>query len=336
MAKSATSTLIISDRGWANKRELRVANVSASWRVSGVGRLSAMITAREAWLLGVDDLLGMWVRWDHPTLGIWGGMIEDVRMQMGAGTLELSCSSFLSDLKHYRTRLSYQQVSAPAGSLVRRAFADLAVKVPFTSISADTDGDPVSITWRADKLSAVIDRLAKAGNKQYDAPLSDAWTIDFAFRRQVGQDRTGSIMLWEGRQIVDGPITASLADLTNDILAVSAVDSWDEATTAVAVNGSSRKARGPYQATIRYYGFNSAQALRSRARVDLQTMTTPAVPVVIRLSDRTPELSEIRDGDTIRMASSTANAYYAVDIAGRAVDAETGVVSLVGDAEVLT
>lgn len=333
MPLSGLSTLSISDPGWSGLRELRVANVSASWTLNRPGRLSATLAADEAWLLGIDDYKGKWVRWDHPTMGPWGGIVEDVHIELGRGTVELVCAGFLQVLRHYRTKKHYRQVSSPAGSLVLRAFADLAVKLPFDEIRADTDGDPVALTWRGDLLSSVVSRLASASNHQYDAILNDDWTIDFEFRRQVGEDKSGGVALYEGYQVVDGPVTESIANLVNDLLAVSAEVPWDEAPTVVAVDGDSVVARGRRQGVARYYGFIGSTALRSRARADLARLAKPAIPVVLRLSDREPLLADIRQGDTIRFASASANKEYLVDLTGRAVDAETGIVSLVGDAE---
>jgi hypothetical protein len=333
MALSGLSTLTVARRGWADKREVRGANVQASWTVSRPGRLSATLSARDAWLMGIDDYLGRWVRWDHPLMGPWGGEIEDQPVNLGGGLIELSCTGFAAILKRYRTKKHYRAVSSPAGSLVLRAFADLAIKTPFDTIGADTDGDPIAHTWRGDLLSSVVDRLAKASAHQYDATLADDWTIDFEFRRRTGSDKTGSVCLIEGYHIADGAITPSVSQLTNDILAVSGIRNWDKAPSTVAQAPNSIVTYGRRQAVQRYSGFTTARALESRAKVDLAALDDPVIPVTIRLSDREPQLSEIRQGDTIRVVSSSANAEYIVDITGRAVDADSGVVSLVGDAE---
>lgn len=328
------SSLIIANRGWADRRELRVASISASWRLNGAGRLSATIAAKDAWLMGVTDWKGMWVRWDHATMGTWGGKVIDTPVNFGAGTVELSCETFVTELKRRRTRKSYRQVSAPPGSLVYRAFGDISSNdLPFDSILCDTSGNPVTIQWRADMLISVVNKLATANGYQYDATLDpDDWSINFQFRRQVGEDKTGEVLLIEGREIADGTAVPSIANLVNDILAVDGLADWDDALTLPVVDPDSIQTYGRYQDTQRYYGFGSTESLYSRAKVDLLTTTQPVIPVSFKISDRETQLSNIRQGDTIRVFSSSANAEWIVSITGRSVDVSSGVATLVGDA----
>lgn len=328
------SNLIVANRGWSDLREVRVASISASWRVNGAGRLSATIAARDAWLLGITDFKGLWVRWDHNTMGTWGGKVIDTTVNFGAGTVELSCESFVTELKHRRTRKLYRQSSAPPGSLVYRAFGDIAANdLPFKSILCDTSGNPVTIQWRADMLISVVNKLATANGYQYDATLDpDDWSINFQFRQQVGEDKTGEVLLIEGREIADGTAVPSIANLVNDILAVDGLADWDDALTLPVVDPDSIQTYGRYQDTRRYYGFGSAESLYSRAKVDLLTSTQPVIPVSFKLSDREPLLANIRQGDDIGVLSSSANAEWIVTVIGRSVDVDTGVATLVGNA----
>lgn len=328
------SSLIIANRGWADRRELRVASISASWRLNAPGRLSGILPANTAYLLGITDFKGLWVRWDHNTMGTWGGKVIDVTYNFGNGTVELSCETFLTELKRRRTRKSYRQVSAPPGSLVYRAFGDISANdLPFDSILCDTSGNPVTIQWRADMLFSVVEKLARANGYQFDATLDpDDWSIDFQFRKQVGEDKTGEVLLIEGYQITDGTSVSSLSNLVNDILAVDGLADWDDALTVPVVDPDSIQTYGRYQDTQRYYGFGSTESLYSRAKVDLETTTEPVIPVSFKLSDREPQLANIRCGDTIRTFSASANAEWIVSITGRSVDADTGVATLVGSA----
>lgn len=334
MALSGLSLLTIAERGWEDRREVRAANISASWAVSSTGRLSAMLSAREAWLLGISDYLGRWVKWDHPTLGTWSGVIEDTHINMGAGTVELACASMTSLMKKRRTRKRQRTSSSPAGSLVYRIFSDLAVNdIPYDLILCDTDGDPVTIRWNADDVYNVVSGLARTSNHQFDATTDDEWLTTFQFRAHVGSDKTADVVLYEGYQIADGTITPSLANVVNDILAVSAEGNWDDAQSIAVVDGPSMQTYGRRQDTRRYYGFTTGQALATRARVDLQSTAGLTVPLSLKMSDRAPELNEIRQGDTIRVRSSSANAHYLMMVTGRSVDAESGYVTVVGLAE---
>lgn len=334
MGLSGLSLLTIADRGWSNKKELRVANVTASWRINAPGKLSATLSTREAWLLGISDFKGKFIRWDHPTLGPWGGVVLETQVSMGRGTLELSAESFVTNMRKKRTRKSYKQVSAPAGSIVFRAFADVAVNnLHYDSIGIDTDGDPISYQWRGDDLFTLVSSVARTSGKSFDVTLADDWSINFQFRNQTGTNRAYNVLLVEGYQIPDGTLTASLVPAFNDILAVSAdANDWSKAPSAVALLGSSIQTYGHMQDTRKYYGLSSKQALYTQAKVDLLTIGTPVKPITLRLSDREPQLADFIQGDTIRVWSADANERYLVTIAGRAVDADSGTVTLVGTA----
>ena len=327
-------SLVIADRGWSDRRELRVASVGASWRLNAPGILSATMAADTAWLLDVADFNGLWVRWDHSMMGPWGGRVTDTRVNFDTGTVELSCESFLTTLKNRRTRKSERTVNASPGSLVYRAFGDVSSNdLPFDSILCDTGGSPVTMQWRADDLYGVVTRLASTNGYQFDATLDpDEWTVDFQFRRQVGRDMTGSVILIEGYQIAGGTSVRSSASLVNDILAVDGDAAWDDVVTIPVVDPDSIQTYGRRQDTVRYYGLSTRESLYSRAKLDLETATDPVTPVSFKLSDREPQLADIRCGDTIRVLSASANAEWIVSITGRAVDADTGVVTLVGDA----
>ncbi|MCC6313432.1 MAG: hypothetical protein IT337_05430 [Thermomicrobiales bacterium] len=337
MGASGLSLLTIAGRQWSDKRELRVASVSASWPASNAGRLSAMLSAREAWLLGIDDYLGTYVRFDHPTMGPWAGKIEATNINIDGASIELVCESMAGAMKKRRTKKAQRQASAPAGSHVLRAFADLAVNdLPYDDIQADTDGDPIARTWNADDLFNVVTGLARESEHAFDVTIDDDWLVAFAFRRQLGEDKTGDVVLAEGYQIAGGSIVPTVANLVNDLLVASGEVNWRDATTTAVVNPASAQTYGLRQGTARYDGFSSPQALATRARIDLQRRGVPTIPVSFKLSDREPLLAEIRTGDIIRVWSASANAMYLVSVTGRSVDAESGVATLVGNAEIET
>lgn len=334
MSLTGLSSLIIADRGWSDRRELRVASVSASWRLNAPGILSATLSAQDAWLLDIEDFNGRWIRWDHPLMGTWGGKVLDTRVNFNTGAMELSCESFLTELKKRRTRKTERTVNASPGSLVYRAFGDISSNdLPFDTILCDTGGNPVTMQWRADDLYSVVNRLSNANGYQFDATLDpDEWTIDFQFRRQVGEDKTGAVLFIEGYQIAGGTAVTSIANLVNDILAVDGDADWDDAITLPVVDPDSIQTYGRRQATVRYYGLPTRESLYSRAKIDLLTSTEPVIPVSFKLSDREPQLVDVRCGNTIRAMSASANAEWIVMITGRGVDADTGVVTIVGDA----
>lgn len=337
MTLSSLTLLTIAERGWGDKRAIVAGDVSASWSVSRPGKLSAILDARRAWLLDVDDYVGKWVRWDHPTCGAWGGVVQDAQCDLQRGTVELSCDSFHDLLAKRRTPATYRQASAPAGSLVLRAITDAGVDdpVPLDSAVADEDGPLFQFQWRGQELLSIVSGMASTAAMDYDVTLDDDTdAIALEFRRRVGRDQTGSVLLVEGYHVIDGTITRSRANLVNDRLAVSADQNYQDAAITVVVDGDSIAAYGRRQDTARYPNVGDAWALATRARADLQTLASPQNPVSIRVPDNEKQLTDVRTGDTIRLWSASANATYAFRVMNRAVMAAQGIVTLSGDAEV--
>ena len=82
-------------------------------------------------------------------------------INFNTGAMELSCESFLTELKKRRTRKTERTVNASPGSLVYRAFGDISSNdLPFDTILCDTGGNPVTMQWRADDLYSVVNRLS--------------------------------------------------------------------------------------------------------------------------------------------------------------------------------
>jgi hypothetical protein len=333
MTSIGPQTIILADAGWSNKREVRVGNVSANWQINGIGRLSALVPIREAWRQGIDDYTDLELYWKHPTMGVWAGVVKMTRVRSGE-TLELSARSLVRKLRKSRVNRTYSQRRGSAGALVFRALQDGNGERPlFDQIRVDDAGPLISVDWRADDRFTVVDRLAKASGQQYRVDLNDDWTSTFQFRQRVGEEKQGEILLAEGYNVADVEIVTNADDIENDILAVSADDDWADAAFTYVRDGKSIRDRGRQQGTRRYYGLNSPGALAERALVELKQYRTPTIAVTLTMSARSPLLAEIREGDRVRLWSTSANGRYLFDIERRALNDASGVVYLYGTAE---
>jgi hypothetical protein len=100
--------------------------------------------------------------------------------------------------------------------------------------------------------------------------------------------------------------------------------------------GDSIETYGRAEGTRRYYGMRNVGALASRGRVELDDTSLPNIPMTLRLRDTEPLLSEIRQGDSIRVWSASANGEYVLQVLQRAIDVDRGMAVLSGIAEVET
>ena len=330
---SGLSTLTIGARRWGNAQSVTVASVSASWGVSTIGRLSAVLTARQAGRLGFASLLGLWVLWEHETLGPWGGVVEDVTFDLDRGTVEMGAASFATLLRKRRTSRSFRTQSAPAGSLWLRAMTDVQTDqdLDIDSAAADEDGTLFTVEWRGDDLFQLTDSLATASQHEYDVAVDADRRIAAEFRAQVGADRRGSVLLIEGRDVLGGQIAPTSYDLVNDLLAVSADGDWAAVEHAVVLDGDSLEAYGRHQGVAAYDYTTRRATLVPRAEEDLVTLSVPAIPASLRVAASNRQLTAFTHGDTVRLWSASANAMYDFRVLSRAVDADEGVVTLAGD-----
>ena len=332
MASLGPQTVILADPGGGNKREVRVGNISASWQINGIPRLSALMPLRDAWRQGIDDYTDLELYWQHPTCGMWGGIVK--RTRASGQTLELGARGMVRKLKKSTVRRTYFQARGSAGALVARALQDGNGERPlFNAIEVDDAGPLISVEWRGDDRFQVVDRLAKASGQQYRVDVAEDFTTTFQFGVRAGEDKTGSVLIAEGYNAGDMDIIIDSENVENRILAVSAADDWADAAWTIVADGKSIRDRGLHQGTRRYYGLTSPGALAERARVELNELRNPTMVATVTMSARTGLLAEITEGDRVRLWSASMNRRFFFDIEQRAINESTGQVALVGTLE---
>lgn len=328
---SSGHTVTISDHGGTNPVILPISNPSASWEVSAIGRFSCHIPAKRAHALGLGDLKGKRLRWDHPTMGAWGGRIKRNPTETMAGTMELSADSHHAAMKGVLTPISMDTATGSPGQLALRLLTVSATdrRMPFDSIIASSGGPVLRVDLRGDDLFDVISSLASENDHEFDVTLNDDGTVDWAFKRRVGNDLTANVILSEGWNVYGGTIAPTTDSIVNHILAVSDDQDWVTAPKKVVIAPDSITAYERQAETRRYTGMPGRASLNVRANADLTYDSLPAIPATITLRDNHPVLSLIRQGDTVRLWSDRQNAQYFFRIVSRSV--EDGTAKIAGD-----
>lgn len=330
------AAVILADPGWRNQVGVPAASIAASWRVSGEGRLSFHIPANVAHRFGFDDLNGRWVRWEHPLMGLWGGVVLVKNIDIGR-SVECSCASLVRHLSGRRLPRKSTPATGSPGTLFLRAINAVAnndAAIPFDDVQADEDGLALTSDWRGNDLGREVENLARQGDCEYDATLQEDNRMTLEFRRQIGRDQRGRVLLAEGYQIADGQIRESIEDMANDVLGVAADRDWDKSAGGIVLNPDSIDTYGRRQVTIRYVGVTQRAGFEPLARRDLKTLSAPAIPLSVTMPDTEPQLRDILQGDTIRLWSASANRRYDFRVRSRAVDTVGGTATLTGDATV--
>lgn len=333
---ASLATVTIGERRWVGARSVPVASVTLSWGVSEIGLFSAVLASRDWNRLPWSTPLGLWVYVEHETLSPWGGVIEDATVDLFKGSIELSAGSFATLMRKKRTSRSYRTQAAPAGSLWLRAMTDVQTDhdLDIDDAQADEGGNLFAVEWRGDDLFQFTDSLASSSNHEYDVTVDSDRQIAAEFREQVGRDMRGSVLLIEGRDVIDGTIALSSYDLVNDQLAVSADSDWERTDHVVVTDADSIDTYGRQQGIAAYDYATRRASLLPRAQEALVTLAQPAIPATLRVPATNGQLARFVQGDTIRVWSASANGMYDMRVISRALDADEGVVTIAGDCTV--
>lgn len=350
---AATTDVVIAERGGGNPARVALSALTCSWEVNAAGMLTGRMGGAEARAVGLpDDLRGRWLDYAHPLAGNWGGFVTAVT-RTEDGFVEITAEGWLAAL---RGRLAGSAIGDPvavtgtAGTLLRRLMAQAAAPGP-TWLRAgviEEAGPALAVEWGADDCyeSALPMLAAEAGN---EARGNADRTVDFG--RRVGRDLSGSVRLDD--QGDDADVAAFR--LTDDLWLASNVLS---AVGAVAVRRrvSGQKARprefrayvfpqeavrsdaasvgrwGPLVSVREYPGVVSPTALGELLRRDLAEAANPPATAELTLAAVGTNWLGWREGDTVRLELGAARWAGTLRVMGRTLDADRGVLTVVGEA----
>ena len=328
-------SVTIADPNWRNAVSVPVSGPSASWQVSTIGRFSGVIPAGRAHGLGFDDLKGKGIRYDDPYMGPWGGTIQRNQTDSGSGIMELSADSFHARMRGIRTPIMSKTISGASGQLALYVMTQSPTdkRLWFDSIAASSDGAVQRLDLRGDDLYDVVSSLASDSDHEFNVILNDDGTIDWEFRRRIGSDNTGSVILSEGWNVMSCQVSPSIDGMVNDILAVSNEQDWITAPRRRIIDPDSVIAY-EHQSEIRQYLGNAGTgSMVTRAKRDLEINGIAAIPATVSMPGNRVELRSIREGDTVRLWSNRQNARYFFRVISRSIERSGGnaVAKLAGD-----
>lgn len=147
-----------------------VSNLRCSWELEKIGLLSCDIPYEDLKsIIDPKDLIQKWVRYTHPTLGMWGGVISSVTGNNGIMTLD--CESWISLLRGATIKITLD-----GNSLVN------ALRTAIENVQGDT-----GISW------GVV-----PANEGYNDELNPSWIDDtvpaLEFYSSIGGDVYESII----------------------------------------------------------------------------------------------------------------------------------------------
>lgn len=336
MDRLSLERVTIYDPGWLAPRVLNVSDLSASWAIGEVGRLSFSVPDDLALAAAgsAGTLLGRWVIFEHPTCGVWSGYVEDTETSYETELVEVSCVSLINLLQYRRTSLAYRSQQMSAGGFLLRAIETSADDDSLWLADVKIDNSDVLVTYEQ-QGEAILDlmfRLASDTGEEWLATSDASGRQTLEWRTKVG---TPGIVtqFTEGMDLLGGSIESSIANLVNDLQAVADDERYTLATRTRVVDRQSVLAFGRRQQTRRYLGLVAQSSLLTAAGRDLQTAIYPTNVITISVSHLDSRLDTLREGNRVLLTSPSVNAAFQARLLGRTVNVLDGTVTLLLEVE---
>jgi hypothetical protein len=335
---SALSHVSLFTPGWRNERRIQVSGIQASWTINGVGRLSCLIPVGAA--PRDRDIRGLFLLWEHPTMGVWAGTIEDLPDDFTGGTLEIGCASMADQLRRRRGPRITAPTRAQAGALARLALhtSQQSSRLWIDRSYFEGAGADILIEWRGDALLSVYQTLQQASGQEWRVSTDSARVTTLEWRKRVGRDLRGSVLIADGYQLGGGRRESSLANVANDLLVIAGSEQWQRRQATTVADRESIRLYGRRQGPVTPIpGAVLGASLRSAGRQIVDELAHPADPttVILVADNRGGSLNtpmRVREGDTVRLFRAGQETPFDFRVVSRTVDTNAGTATFVGDA----
>lgn len=303
-----TSEARLSPPGGESPRRVPLAAVRASWELSNVGAFSGFVRQRDLRAAGCGGALGgWWLDWEHPTLGMWRGVISGRPVR--DGVVELSAEGLGSLL---RGRILFDWDDPPAGAaagIARRAFmaAESADPLWITLGSVEEAGPPLTTTLGGqDFLDDTLPQLSDDGGLE--------WLVDRDHRlhlgHHLGTDQSAAVRWSEGRELLDVqlPDAEYLASRVEQFH-LATVEVQPRVPAARPAGGVSRSSRARWVRPGVVAGASGGQYEAGGLTITETTVTrmrTDTVPMTCDLADTGHAWRRVALGDRVRVVVGSA------------------------------
>jgi hypothetical protein len=313
---------------------LRVEINGASWSkpVSDVGTFNAEVPTRHLKDAGLlPDPRGRWVAWAHGAL-VWAGVVTAVRDDAGSGTTELVARTWEWLLQGRRAPRFGQTNAANPGDLLRRAIADRSRgSDPIgLEVLADRTGAAIPLVARGSDLLDLLRDVVRRGGGDYTV---DHATRTLVYRNRIGVDRSGTVVLSEGRHVVGYRRDLDLEALYNEVLVTPADEPYGRTRSVEARDDASIRRHGLRQTSIVVEGLVTRAALRPAAEAELARLVGLGQTLSLEVANVDRCWESFAEGDAITAVLPGVNARYRLATRIINYDTDTDLLGVTGSVE---
>lgn len=309
----------------------------ASWAVKPPSTLSAeVVTADLIDAFGTTDLWGAyWVEAEHPTAGVWAGVVTGTEPTLETGTTEVAARDYTELLAARTTAKVYDVPAINPGGMARKIILDAGRANPtwIEGFELDPLLPAIPFATRAEQVLAAIDRLADESGAEWEITHERI----LRFLRRLGRDVSASRQLVQGRQIVAGSVSQFGDAVRNELLAIPADQDFVRTTSVVVADADSRRRRGLRQDTVVFDGMTTETQLKPAALAELAKRVDQgmAFRLTVMESDADgdePCFSWFSTGDIVGCSLPSINWEGTIRIRVRTLDTETNQMTITAEA----
>lgn len=325
----------ISFPSFYGQQQIPLIDYSLSRVVNDVGQFSITVDTKDLTSLGIKSPINRWVTLE--SIGdneAFVGIVRDFNFSAGERTAEISGASaeiILSD----RTIGAFQSSSRPSGSIASQLLrmGNSGENLPISSKIIDELSKPVSWDGNSENLLDAIQYVADQSGYEWRLKYDGFYAFTFVFQPRIGNDRSRSVILYEGDDILTGSFTYTIEGMANNIVA-SGTRSTDggRALTISVSNFKSIQQYGRIQMRVDYYGMLNKATLYSAAREDLARRSNPKSGISFNCTTDTWTEHKIGLGDTISLVVDGFERIVPARITAYSINAD-GVVDITAEEE---
>jgi hypothetical protein len=323
--------IILSNAGGAHPRPFHASDLVMSRKINDHGQLAFDLATRDTigYVSQADRLQGKWVRWEHPDLGLWRGMIIDVRPDPDNGILDCAAFGFSWKFTKRVTPKIGRMISGPPGAIITQVLMTAAREdpLPIVGIDADEIGDPIEFESRGQMLDDVIRAVASRSGQEW---YVDPETRRLQWQEQIGRDRSGTVQLVDGVHIVNYRLQASLEGKSNVLWAAPADDRYRATRGFFVERPESIDAYGRLEEAQTYTGAVTRSSIQPIARADLLRRSRRGRTLTFDAVNIDGCFGWFGVGDTIRVVLSRNSVSYDCRVMVQSYRSDTGVMKVSG------
>lgn len=343
---SAASDILLSPRGVPQQpTRLGAGDLQVSWEFGQPGALSCRVPLADLRAAGLTgNLIGWWVRYEHPKCGAWGGVLDQIAY--GDGVAEFAASSFVTLARGRLVTLkgAYDEV----GAILRRCLALADQQAPATGLVVSPSNfapSPMRVGTDFDQ-SDLLDEVVPLLTDDADC----WWTVDADRVVRFGPKPTlataaESAVLNGQVEIAQARWADDLTSVFNDITVTGqgfltkTKKGSGKSTTSLRdlvperrQDQSSIDRFGRLQEQVDYSPISTQGDLKAYASRQIALLAEPAAAVTLTVTDTGAAWDVVREGAVVGLRLGLEGISGRMLVESRALDAAAGTLTVSGSA----